>query len=315
MRIDGVACGVFLPQAGLDFTMLSERAVAAEQAGFHSFWLADHMWARGMPDLEYLESWTALTALAMRTTRLRLGVLVLCNSYRNPALVAKMAASFDRISNGRLELGIGAGWMDEEYRGYGYHFPATRVRIEQLEEGLEVIRRLFTESRSTFQGKYYALDDAPNNPKPVQSPAPPITIGGAGERLLLKVVAKYADRWNCPMNNGFELPHKLEVLRSHCAEAGRDPADITVSEQVLVVLGADEADFQRRWTTAKQVLGGFADLDAVAVRGTPEAVVEGLRAKIANGVRLFTIMFGDFAPPETLRLFGERVLPFLEAPA
>jgi F420-dependent oxidoreductase-like protein len=310
MRIESVACGVFLPQAGLDFAALSERAAACEQAGLHSLWLADHMWARGLPDLDYLEIWTTLAALAMRTTRLRLGPLVLCNSYRNPALVAKMASTFDRISGGRLELGIGAGWMDEEYRGYGYHFPSARVRIEQLEEGLEVMRRLFVEPRSTFQGKYYALDDAPNNPRPLQSPVP-ITIGGAGEQLLLKVVAKYADRWNCPMNAAHELPHKLEVLRSHCAEVGRDPAAITVSEQVLVVLGSDDADFAQRWATAKQLLGGFADLDAVAVRGTPDAVADGLRAKAAKGVQLFTIMFGDFAPPETIRLFGERVLPAL----
>lgn len=313
MQIDGVACGVFLPQVGLDFAALTERAVACEEAGMHSLWLADHMWARGMPDLEYLECWTTLTALAMRTTRLRLGPLVLCNSYRNPALVAKMASTFDRISGGRLELGLGAGWMDEEYRGYGYHFPSVRVRIEQLEEGLEVLQRLFAEGRSTFQGKYYALDDAPNAPKPVQRPRPPITIGGAGERLLLKVVAKYADRWNCPMNAAHELPHKLEVLRLHCAEAGRDPAAITVSEQVIVVLGADDADFAARWATAKQLLGGFADLDAVAVRGTPERVIEGLREKAAKGVRLFTIMFGDLAAPETIRLFGERVLPALNA--
>jgi alkanesulfonate monooxygenase SsuD/methylene tetrahydromethanopterin reductase-like flavin-dependent oxidoreductase (luciferase family) len=127
----------------------------------------------------------------------------------------------------------------------------------------------------------------------------------------LKVVAKYADRWNCPMNAAHELPHKLEVLRSHCAEVGRDPAAITVSEQVLVVLGVDEADFARRWATAKQLLAGFADLDAVAVRGTPDAVAAGLRAKAATGVQLFTVMFGDFAPPETIRLFGERVVPAL----
>ncbi len=311
MRIDDVACGVFLPQVGLDFPALVERARACEDAGFHSLWLADHLWARGMPDVDYLESWTALTALAMRTTRLRLGSLVLCNSYRNPALVAKMAATLDRVSDGRLELGVGAGWMDEEYRGYGWNFPSTRVRIEQLEEGLEVMRRLFTEARSTFQGKYYALDDAPNNPKPVQQPWPPITVGGAGEQLLLKVVAKYADRWNCPMNAAHELPHKLEVLRSHCSDIGRDVAEITVSEQVIVVIGADDADFKQRWTTAKALLAGFADLDAVAVRGTPDAVADGLRAKAANGVRLFTIMFGDLAPVETLRLFGERVIPAL----
>ena len=308
---NGVACGVFFPQVGVDFDALLERAQACEDAGLHSLWLADHMWARGMRDVDHLEIWTALTALAARTTRVRLGSLVLCNSYRSPALVAKMAASFDAISKGRLELGIGAGWMEEEYRGYGYNFGPVSRRIEQLDEGLDVIKRLFTERRATFQGKYYALDDAPNNPKPVQQPHPPITIGGAGERLLLRVVAKHADRWNCPMNAAADMAHKLEILRSHCAEVGRDPATITVSEQTIVVLGKDDADFKMRWGMATQFLGGFADVVAVAVRGTPDQVVEGLRAKVERGVRLFTIMFGDLAPADTIRLFGEKVAPHL----
>jgi F420-dependent oxidoreductase-like protein len=306
-----VECGLFFPQVGTDFGGLVERARACEETGWHSLWLADHFWARGLRDVDHLEIWTALGALAARTTRLRLGSLVLCNSYRNPALVAKMAASLDQISDGRLELGMGAGWMDEEYRGYGYNFPPVRVRIEQLEEGLEVIRRLFTEPRATFQGKYYALDDAPNNPKPRQKPWPPITIGGAGEQKLLRLVARYADRWNCPMNAAADLAHKLEVLRSHCGEVGRDPAAITVCEQVIVVLGKDDADFAQRWAMAKQMLGGFADLDAIAVRGTPARVVAGLREKVERGVRLFTIMFGDLAPAETIRLFGAEVLPAL----
>lgn len=306
-----VECGLFFPQVATDFGGLADRARACEESGWHSIWLADHMWARGLPDVDHLEIWTALSALATKTTRLRLGSLVLCNSYRNPSLVAKMAASLDQISEGRLELGIGAGWMEEEYRGYGYNFPPVRVRIEQLEEGLEVLRRLFGQSRATFQGKYYALDDAPNNPKPRQRPGPPITIGGAGERKLLRLVARYADRWNCPMNAAAELPHKLEVLRSHCADVGRDPAAITVSEQVIVVLGKDDADLAQRWMMAKQFLGGFADLDAIAVRGTPEQVVAGLRAKVERGVRLFTVMFGDLAPVETIRLFGDTVIPAL----
>lgn len=313
MSNDGVAFGLFFPQVGVDLAALLERAHACEEGGFHSIWLADHMWARGLPDVDHLEIWTALTALAARTSRIRLGSLVLCNSYRNPALVAKMAASLDQISGGRLELGMGAGWMDEEYRAYGYNFPGVRTRIEQLDEALEVIRRLFTERRSTFQGKYYAVDDAPNNPKPRQRPAPPITIGGAGERLLLRVVAKHADRWNCPMNAAADMPHKLEVLRSHCADVGRDPSSITVSEQTIVVLGKDESDLEQRWEMAKAFLGGFADLKTVAVRGTPEQVAEGLRAKVARGVRLFTIMFGDLAPAETIRLFGEQVIPQVRA--
>jgi F420-dependent oxidoreductase-like protein len=311
MSAEPVSCGLFFPQVGVDFSGLIERAEACEANGFHSIWLADHMWARGVPDIDHLEIWTALSALAARTTSLRLGSLVLCNSYRNPALVAKMAASLDQVSGGRLELGVGAGWMDEEYRGYGYNFPPAKERIEQLDEGLEVMRRLFTESRSTFQGKYYALDDAPCNPKPVQRPHPPITIGGAGERFLLRVVAKHANRWNCPMNAAADMKHKREILASHCSEVGRDPGEITVSEQVLMVLGKDKKDFKQRLTTAKQLLAGFADVEAVGVNGTPEQVVRALRAKVKAGTRLFTIMFGDFAPPETLRLFGERVLPAL----
>jgi F420-dependent oxidoreductase-like protein len=307
----GVECGVFFPQVGVDLDGLIARGHACEESGLHSLWLADHFWARGVPDVDHLEVWTALTALAMRTERLRLGTLVVCNSYRNPALTAKIAASFDAISNGRLELGIGAGWMDEEYRGYGYNFQPASHRIEQLDEGLEVIKKLFTEPRATFQGKYYALDDAPNNPKPKQKPHPPITIGGAGERLLLRVVAKHADRWNCPMNAAADMPHKLEILRSHCDAVGRDPAAITVSEQTIVVLGRDDADFKQRWAMAKQFLGGFADLDAVAVRGTADQVADGLGAKAERGVRFFTIMFGDLAPPETIRLFGEKVVPQL----
>jgi len=308
-----VECGLFFPQVATDFGGLVERARACDDGGWHSLWLADHMWARGLRDVDHLEIWTALAALAMRTTRLMLGSLVVCNSYRNPALLAKMAASLDQISEGRLELGIGAGWMEEEYQGYGYNFPPVRVRIEQLEEGLEIIRRLFTEPRATFQGKYYSLDDAPNNPKPRQKPSPPITIGGSGERKLLRLVARYADRWNCPMNAAADLAHKLEVLRSHCADVGRDPSAITVSEQVIVVLGKDESDFKQRWAMAKQMLGSFADLDAIAVRGTPEPVVAGLREKIDRGVLLFTIMFGDFAPVETIRLFSEAVIPALRS--
>jgi probable F420-dependent oxidoreductase len=222
-----VECGLFFPQVATDFGGLVERARACEDGGWHSLWLADHMWARGLPDVDHLEIWTALAAVAARTTRLRLGSLVLCNSYRNPALVAKMAASLDQISEGRLELGIGAGWMDEEYRGYGYNFPPVRVRIEQLEEGLEVIRRLFTEPRATFQGKYYSLDDAPNNPKPRQKPHPPITIGGYSPVVVQRAV-RLGDGFNggnVPLDR--VAPIVMELHRA-AREIGRDPATLHV---------------------------------------------------------------------------------------
>ena len=148
--------GLFAPQVGAPFSVLKERAQLADRLGFHSIWFVDHMWSRGLPDLDHLEAWTVMSAIAAVTERIGIGTLVLCNSYRNPALLAKMASSLDQVSNGRFLLGLGAGWMDEEYRAYGYPFPSVRVRIEQLEEALAIIKLLFKEPRATFQGKYYA---------------------------------------------------------------------------------------------------------------------------------------------------------------
>ncbi len=301
--------GVFLLPVGVTFSEVRERAQAMDELGFHSLWLPDHMWMRGFPDRSYLEVWSTLCALAPATKRLRLGTLVLCNSFRNPALVAKMASTLDCVSGGRLELGLGAGWMEEEYRGYGYVFPSARMRIEQLDEGLEVIRRLFTQERADFQGKYYSLEQAVNDPKPVQKPHPPITVGGAGEKLLLRVVATHADRWNCPMNAAPEIERKIEALERHCRRVGREISQITISEQCLVVLGRDRRDFEAKWADAKQAWAGFADLNNLAVAGTPDRVAETLRGKVAAGVTLFALMFSDGAHPDTLRLFAEQVIP------
>ncbi|MBI3304030.1 MAG: LLM class flavin-dependent oxidoreductase, partial [Deltaproteobacteria bacterium] len=160
--------GLFQPQVGLPFSALKERALAGEEYGFHSIWFTDHMWVRGMPQVDFLESWTMMSAMAAATSRIRIGSLVICNSFRNPAFLAKMAASLDNISNGRLELGLGAGWMEDEYKGYGYPFPSGGVRANQLREGVEIIKKMFTEEKATYTGKYYNIDGAYNNPKPVQ---------------------------------------------------------------------------------------------------------------------------------------------------
>jgi F420-dependent oxidoreductase-like protein len=301
---------MFLPQAGLSWPMLRERAQRLEERGYDGLWLVDHFWANGMPDLDFLEGWTTLAALAEATTKLRLGLMVTCNSYRNPALLAKMVATADRISNGRIELGLGAGWMDSEYAAYGYEFPPVGVRLAQLEEGLEIVTRMLALPRASFEGKHYRVADAPNNPKPVQTPLP-ITIGGAGEKKLLRLVARYAQRWNCPMNSAHEIERLQGVLASHCRDAGRDASSIVVSEQMIVVVGADEASFEAKRAMAKQMLGGFADIDAVAVMGTPDRVVEGLRAKMAKGVTDFAVMFGDLGMDETVDLFAAEVMPKL----
>ena len=304
-----VKFGIFAPQVGVTFSAIKDRVVLAERLGFHSFWFMDHFWAKGMPDLDHLEAWTLMAAVAAVSERIGIGTLVVCNSYRNPALVAKMAASLDNISNGRLLLGLGAGWMEEEYRAYGYPFPAIRVRLEQFEEALGVIKRLFTEDRATFQGKYYAVEDAVNNPKPVQKPHPPILIGGAGERHLLRLVAEYADIWNCPNNASPEFEKKRSVLERHCEPIGRDPASIEVSEQCIVVLAQNEKELKDKLQFARGTLGAVFDVDRTAMKGTPDQLIEAIQARRKQGVTFFTMLFSDFNQPETLELFAEKVAP------
>lgn len=304
-----VKFGLFLPQVGIPWSAIRERAQLADRLGFDSILFVDHMWARGMPDLEHLEAWTLMTATAGVTTRLRIGALVLCNSYRNPALLAKMASTLDVISDGRLLLGLGAGWMEEEYHAYGYPFPPIGKRLDQLEESLAIITDLFTKHRTTCEGANYSVVDAPNSPKPIQKPRPPILIGGAGEKRLLRLVARYADLWNCPNNVATELPHKLDVLRNHCASIGRDPNEIVVSEQCVVTIGRTQAQFESKYEIAKQVLGHVWDLEKVGFRGTAEQVVDQLRARVEQGVTYFTFLLSDFHSPESLELMAEHVLP------
>ncbi len=292
------------PQAGATVRTLFDRAEMAERLGYHSLWLVDHFWTLGLPDLDLLEAMAMMSAIAARTERVRIGTLVLCNSFRNPALLAKSLSTIDHISNGRLEIGLGAGWMEQEYRANGYEFPSMGTRLRQLEESLQILKAMFTENRATFKGRYYSVDDAPNNPKPVQKPHPPITIGGAGEKVMLRLVAQYADRWNCPAGYR-DFKKTLAALHGHCRAVGRDPAQITVSEQLMVCIGANQAEVDQKWAMAK----GRKPFSFTAVKGTPDQVIAQLRERVAWGITMFTIMFADMAPPQTVELFAREVVP------
>lgn len=307
-----VQFGLFQPQIGLPFSMLKERAEACEAAGFHSIWFTDHMWARGMEQVDFLEGWTLMSSMSMVTSRLRIGGLVLCNSFRNPAFLAKMAASLDNISQGRLEIGLGAGWMNEEYEAYGYPFPSGGTRADQLDEGVQIMKRMFSGTPASFDGAHYRVADAHCNPKPVQQPHPPITIGAMAERKGLKIVAEHADRWNCPAAAAHKLEQKWKVVTDHCRAVGRDPDDIEISEQTLVVLGKDKADFDRKYPVAQKTLGRLAKLERCGACGDPAGVIDALKAKHDKGVTLFTMMFSDVAQDEflaTLELFAAEVMP------
>ncbi len=302
---------LFIPQVASSYADVRERAKLAERLGYQGYWVVDHVIAGGAPDLDFLEGWTTVAGLAEATERLRIGVLVTCNSFRHPGLLAKAVTTADHISNGRVELGMGAGWMKEEYDAYGFGFPSIGVRLAQLEESLEVITSLFTNERTTFNGKHYTFRDAPFAPKPVQSPLP-ITIGGGGKRVLMRLVAKYAQTWNCSMPTVAEIAEHLDALRRHCDAIDRDASEILISEQAAVVMGSDEDDYKKQRELAELMIGSFVDIDEMAVCGTPERITEILRAKLSTGVRDFTIVFGDYGTPETLALFAERVLPHLE---
>jgi F420-dependent oxidoreductase-like protein len=301
---------LFLPQAALSYGVLRARARTVEQLGYDTLWIVDHMWMRGLPDVDCLEAWTTIAALAEATSTLRLGVLVTCNAYRNPGMLAKSVTTADHVSGGRIELGLGAGWMEEEYRAYGFDFPSIATRLVQLGEALEVVSSLFTKHRTSFAGAHYRFHNAPFEPKPVQSPLP-ITLGGSGTRVFMRLVARFATRWNCPMSAAHDIENHIAALRRHCDDVDRDPAEIIVSEQTCVVLGRDDREYREKLGTAKTMVGGWIDLDTMAVHGTPERVAEALRNKRKGGVTDFAIVFGDLGMPETLDLFMREVVPLL----
>jgi F420-dependent oxidoreductase-like protein len=199
---------------------------------FGGFWLFDHFVPiNGHVEGPCLDGWTLLGALAAATRRVRLGLMVGCNGYRYPAVLAKIATTVDQVSGGRLDMGLGAGWFEQEYAMYGLPFPPAAQRIHALDEACEVLKRLWTEELASFEGKYYTLHEARHEPKPVQQPHPPLVIGGAGEKLTLRVVAKHADIYNATFRPLDDLRHKNAVLDAHCAAIGRDPATIRRSYQ------------------------------------------------------------------------------------
>jgi F420-dependent oxidoreductase-like protein len=232
--------GVLVPQGwvgeydGWDPRRAWERTVGvarqAEGLGFESIWLFDHFHTVPRPRDEItFESFTSLSALAAATSRVRLGHLVICTSYRNPALTAKMISTMDVISGGRMELGIGAGWKRDEWEAYGYGFPSTRERLAILREHLEVITAMLGPGHATYDGERARVRDAINIPKPIQHPRVPITVGGNGPEVTWRLAARYADELNLDGMTPDEVRAAMPVIRSRCEEIGRDPASLAVS--------------------------------------------------------------------------------------
>lgn len=209
-----------------------------ERLGFDSAWDCDHFVQPSRPDGPYLESWTLLAALAARTERIRIGVLVSCNTFRHPALLAKQAVTVDHVSGGRLELGLGAGWYEPEHRMYGLDFPGPRELVDRFEEAVQVVDSLLRNEFTTHEGSHFRLRDAAFRPGPVQRPRPPLTLGAHGPRML-KIVARYADAWNSH-GTADEIRSRNAILDEACAETGRDPGSLVRSLYYWVPRSADD---------------------------------------------------------------------------
>ena len=204
-----------------------ERWKYFEQLGFDSIWNCDHFIQPSRPNGPYFEAWTLLAALAAETTKIRIGSLVSCNTFRHPALLAKEAVTVDHISNGRLEVGLGAGWYVPEHERYGIPFPKPAELVGRFREAVEIVDGMLRNVKTTYQGRHYQLDQAPSRPLPVQKPRPPLMLGAHGPRML-RIVAEYADGWNS-FGTLDELRQRNEQLDQHCADIGRDPKEISRS--------------------------------------------------------------------------------------
>jgi len=268
---------------------------------FDSLWMPDHVQYDGH---RVAEGWTLLTwALARYPDKLA-GHEVLCNSFRNPAHTAKMVATAQALSGGRVILGIGAGWNEEEYRAYGWPFPPTRVRIAQLAEAIQLIRLLWTESPASYRGEHYQIARAVCEPPP--RPLPPVMVGGHGEKYLLRVVAEHADWWNYSFRDLATYVHKQEVLKAHCREVGRDYDAIEQVVRVGVLIAETEREIER--VKARPDTRPLGDIHVV---GTPAQVTETMLEIRRQGARRFTVNFADVPRPEGTWLFSATVLPHL----
>jgi F420-dependent oxidoreductase-like protein len=225
--------GIKVAQMGGDYAQMRDAWLEADRLGFDTAWLHDHLLNQNDIALPEDEGWTVLTALLVQSTRIRGGLMVTANTFRHPALLAKMVTTLDIISGGRVEVGLGAGWFEVEHRQYGLDLPPIGERLRRLEEGCRILEALWTEKRATFAGTYYAIRDAYHEPKPVQRPHPPLTIGTSGEQVGLRIAARHAHTWNMARATPEEFRRKSVLLDGYCREIGREPQEIERSIQFL----------------------------------------------------------------------------------
>jgi F420-dependent oxidoreductase-like protein len=305
------------PQQGATYDDLLAVARTAEELGFDAFFRSDHYLRMGDGDAGPgpTDAWITLAGLARQTSRLRLGTLVTASTFRLPGPLAIAVAQVDAMSNGRVELGIGAGWYDDEHRAHGIPFPATRERFDRLEEQLAIITGMWTTpvgEKFSYRGRYYQLTDSPALPKPVQEPHPPIIIGGYGTKRTPALAARYAQEFNLAFPPLDAYRESVERVKRAYTDAGRDPDSLRTTVALVVCCGRDEAEFRRR----ADAIGRAPDeLRANGAAGLPAEVVDKLRAFEAAGAEAAYLQVLDLSDLEHLRLLAAEVMPEVGARA
>lgn len=324
--------GTFIPQGwrfdlvGIDpadhWRVMRELAQRADEGPWESLWVYDHFHTTPVPSEEAThEAWTLMAAFAASTDRIRLGQMCTCMSYRNPAYLAKVAATVDIVSGGRAEMGIGGGWYEHEWRAYGYGFPPIGERLARLDEGVQIMRQAWSTGTATLDGKHYRVDGAIVRPLPLQEGGIPMWIAGGGEKVTLKIAAKYADYANWS-SDPEEFSHKKSVLEGHCRTLGRDPSEITLSANFMTVIGETEKNVDERLDRIEErlrphlgdqterVMGEYRSGRGLV--GTPEQIVERLADMRERGLQYAIHYFPEHAYDRSgVELFEREVIPAL----
>lgn len=312
--------GTFVPQGWkMDLTgvpveeqwsRITGTAAAVEAAGYDSLWVYDHFHTHPVVSQEStFEAWSLMAALSQVTSRVRLGQMCTCVPYRPPSLLAKMAVSVDVMTGGRLDVGIGAGWSEGEFRGYGYPFPPAGERLDMLEEAAQVLLSMWTEDVASFEGEHYRLDGAITSPRSIQRPHPPLWIAGGGERRTLRIAARYADFTNFG-DDVTSFRHKSEVLAEHCEAVGRDFAEIGRSTHRMSVIGRDDRDLARKL----EVAAGRRDCTpdefaAEHLTGTVGEITQVMGEYVEAGCSDMVLYFYDMGVSDSQELFATDVIP------
>ncbi|HIG40145.1 MAG: LLM class flavin-dependent oxidoreductase [bacterium] len=302
--------GVTLPQIKRPWVAAADAARGFESLGFDSLWVCDHLYGPQSPQLPILEAWSMVSAVAAITSRVEIGTLVTPAGMRNAAQLGKVIATADNIAGGRIIAGLGAGWMPREFTDFNVPFLSTAERLTQLAETVALLKRMWgDENEVSYSGKFVTAENVVCQPKPPRKV--PVLIGGGGEKVTLKLVAREADIWNNLAGQQADLAHKVNVLKEHCDNVGRDFDEITVSQQCLVTIAKDEASAGPMADQAERIFGGHMGdpKGPLAITGTADQCCEAIQKHIDLGCTMFVMEFFGKDTHEPAQLFAEKVLP------